>query len=379
MTSRRGLVPAITSISLMGVALAAGPAAQAASTSVTASTAGSKAVGASTYMWGSSTAPAGTTVCSQVSLSGTWATSQCSTIKSDHSYSIELTYGKTTVGTYTFHAITKDGSGAVTATSPSVTLTRTRTASTSTATTPSPTTGSYQGGVLGTAYTLYSGYNGVKVYLAQRALGMHPGPMDSTMAPTTTSKLKAFQKKHPGLRTDGVLDQATWNALPIEKDKDGVRYPFTIDSWAKTSDVMDDASRDVKVAAEVSFAKAQIGKPYIWGGTGPMGFDCSGLMIQAARAAGMKPTGVSNLTDVRKASDLSNEMWKDGEFQKGSLSNPQIGDFVYYANSKGVVHHVSMYIGNNTVINAVGDHVQYSSLSENFKMRKIGVNRAVRL
>ena len=35
------------------------------------------------------------------------------------------------------------------------------------------------------------------------------------------------------------------------------------------------------------FAFRQRGKPYIWGGTGPGGFDCSGLVYAAYRAAGI--------------------------------------------------------------------------------------------
>src|SRR6266496_3097724 len=37
----------------------------------------------------------------------------------------------------------------------------------------------------------------------------------------------------------------------------------------------------------IAFAKAQIGKPYLWGGTGPGAFDCSGLVMEAYAAAGV--------------------------------------------------------------------------------------------
>lgn len=45
-----------------------------------------------------------------------------------------------------------------------------------------------------------------------------------------------------------------------------------------------DADRET---AAVSYALAQLGKPYLWGGTGPQAFDCSGLAMRAYQAAGV--------------------------------------------------------------------------------------------
>ena len=41
------------------------------------------------------------------------------------------------------------------------------------------------------------------------------------------------------------------------------------------------------VSTAVSYAEAQLGKPYLFGGTGPAAFDCSGLVMMAYRAAGV--------------------------------------------------------------------------------------------
>ena len=41
------------------------------------------------------------------------------------------------------------------------------------------------------------------------------------------------------------------------------------------------------VRIAIGYAVAQLGKPYIWGGTGPEGYDCSGLVMMAYRAAGI--------------------------------------------------------------------------------------------
>ena len=41
------------------------------------------------------------------------------------------------------------------------------------------------------------------------------------------------------------------------------------------------------VATAIAYAEQQLGKPYLWGGTGPDAFDCSGLVMMAYRAAGI--------------------------------------------------------------------------------------------
>jgi cell wall-associated NlpC family hydrolase len=66
--------------------------------------------------------------------------------------------------------------------------------------------------------------------------------------------------------------------------------------------------------AAVAFAFAQIGKPYEWGGAGPGAFDCSGLAMEAERAAGISIPRTSQ------------EQWAAGH----RVSRPKPGDLVFF-------------------------------------------------
>ncbi|WP_374203710.1 C40 family peptidase [Pseudonocardia sp. ICBG601] len=63
------------------------------------------------------------------------------------------------------------------------------------------------------------------------------------------------------------------------------------------------APTDPVARAAVTYALAQLGKPYVWGGTGPDGFDCSGLMLASWAAAGVALPGAP----VRELSPAANE------------------------------------------------------------------------
>ena len=70
------------------------------------------------------------------------------------------------------------------------------------------------------------------------------------------------------------------------------------------------------VSAVLSYARAQIGKPYQWGGTGPDSFDCSGLTMMAWRQAGVY---LSHYTGAQ---------WS--ETDRVPISDLQPGDLVFY-------------------------------------------------
>jgi cell wall-associated NlpC family hydrolase len=97
----------------------------------------------------------------------------------------------------------------------------------------------------------------------------------------------------------------------------------------------------------IAFAYGQLGKPYLWGGTGPGSYDCSGL-VQAAWAS----AGIMIPRDTY-------EQW--AALPHVPLSNLQPGDLLFFDG----IGHVSIYVGGNMFIDApqTGEFVEKVSLS----------------
>ncbi|MCL2402806.1 MAG: NlpC/P60 family protein [Coriobacteriia bacterium] len=94
----------------------------------------------------------------------------------------------------------------------------------------------------------------------------------------------------------------------------------------------------------VTAARRHIGVPYLWGGTTPAGFDCSGLVQHVFREA----YGL-NLPRT------SRQQFHAGVFippNRGDLMRP--GDLVFFSSTGRPenIHHVGIYIGNNRMIHA---------------------------
>ncbi|MDY5960153.1 MAG: C40 family peptidase [Lactobacillus amylovorus] len=93
-----------------------------------------------------------------------------------------------------------------------------------------------------------------------------------------------------------------------------------------------------KAASIVALAKEQVGKPYVWGATGPDKFDCSGLVQYVYQhAAGI------NLPRT------TYDQVKVG--QTVPLDKLQAGDLVFWG-SETAPYHVAIYIGNNQYVNS---------------------------
>lgn len=105
-------------------------------------------------------------------------------------------------------------------------------------------------------------------------------------------------------------------------------------------------------AVAIAYARHQLGAPYLWGGTGRGGFDCSGLVMEAYRAAGVRIPRTSQ------------EQWA----RLRHVARPRPGDLGFWAGADGTVAtpgHVVMYVGHGNVIQAPhqGASVEITPLS----------------
>ena len=85
----------------------------------------------------------------------------------------------------------------------------------------------------------------------------------------------------------------------------------------------------------VDTALAQVGKPYVWGGTGPDGYDCSGLTWSAYQAAGVNIPRTSKMQSTAGV-----------PVAKADL---QPGDLIFFYDP---VSHVGMYIGDGQMVHS---------------------------
>ena len=102
--------------------------------------------------------------------------------------------------------------------------------------------------------------------------------------------------------------------------------------------------------AAVSFALAQVGKPYVWGATGPGSYDCSGLVMATWASAGVQ---IPRTTYSQWAA-----------LPHVSAANLQPGDLAFFDG----MGHVSMYIGSGRYVDAPqpGQNVEVIPMSDSW-------------
>ncbi|MFZ3577493.1 LysM peptidoglycan-binding domain-containing protein [Virgibacillus sp. DJP39] len=140
-----------------------------------------------------------------------------------------------------------------------------------------------------------------------------------------------------------------WNSLTSDliligqKLNIGEKSPVTGNVETPSADVDYNAEKLINVANSLT------GIGYQWGGTTPAGFDCSGFIYYAYKAAGM---------------DLS-RLSSAGHFDRSYYVNtPQIGDLVFFENTyKSGISHMGIYLGNGKFIHAGSGGVEIDNVN----------------
>jgi len=150
------------------------------------------------------------------------------------------------------------------------------------------------------------------------ALGYNAGSVDGDFGDATATAIANFQRDR-GLDTDGVIGADTYRALmgrEIETSRGG--------------------SSSVRRVVQTSLSYQ--GVPYVFGGTTPNGFDCSGFTRYVFAQAGIYlPRSADEQYEVGRAV---------------SYSRLQAGDLVYFSTYESGASHVGIYLGNGQFISA---------------------------
>ena len=124
------------------------------------------------------------------------------------------------------------------------------------------------------------------------------------------------------------------------------------------------AEKASKVDKTLKVAKNLIGTPYVYGGSTPTGFDCSGFTMYCYAKAGISLT--------------HNAQAQYNQTKSVSTKDMKKGDLVFFGGSTGNITHVGIYVGNGKFIHApqTGECVRIDSLSS--RSNFVGATRPVK-
>lgn len=201
--------------------------------------------------------------------------------------------------------------------------------------------------------------------LSLRALGYRQS-VTGYYGTQTRGNVRAYQASR-GLGVTGTVTSSTLRALTVgagarkaastkPAPRTTVRASSTLSRVARGTALRPAPQASSKGQAAVAYAQSKLGRPYVYGATGPNAFDCSGLTQAAWRSVGVSipRTSYAQYSGLRKV----------------SLSNLQPGDIISFYGGG----HVGIYVGNGYVIHAPNSR----SVVKKVKMTTMPVRGAVR-
>lgn len=161
--------------------------------------------------------------------------------------------------------------------------------------------------------------------------------VDGDYGPATKAAVADFQKDN-NLEVDGEVGSHSYQALFHRAMPEHERQSY----FADGNGIID-------------LAQQFLGVPYVWGGSSPNGFDCSGFVqyVYAQKGIQLPRTADIQATAGRPVS-------------KAEL---QPGDLVFFAGDYVNISHVGIYVGNGQMIHASSSHgIAYDNLSRDYRV-----------
>jgi cell wall-associated NlpC family hydrolase len=148
------------------------------------------------------------------------------------------------------------------------------------------------------------------------------------------ARLAAIERKRQQEAARKAAELARRQAAARKAQAETAPQDGTSSTDTGTTDTTD-SSYAAKAEKALAFARAQIGKPYVWGATGPGSYDCSGLTQAAWKAAGVDLPRTT-YDQVKAGTTVS-------------LADARPGDLIFFYDD---ISHVGVYAGNGMMIHA---------------------------
>jgi peptidoglycan DL-endopeptidase CwlO len=152
-----------------------------------------------------------------------------------------------------------------------------------------------------------------------------PMELDGYLAGTQST-----EGQTPGLATQTAPGSAASTAEIQAPEQQPTVDEKTLKRFAATNSLVSGIRQKL-----ITSAQSSLGKPYVWGGSGPDSFDCSGLIYYWYNRLGVKMPRIA--------------FQQAATGQRTDIKNLVPGDFVGFGSD---VHHIAIYLGNNQILEA---------------------------